>query len=107
MGLERELDLKEGTPVEVPMITNYLRSAMPQCPAGGTYIIGKIGEPATCSLAAHADSEIPAFLAAYQAERNAKREELSQKLWTRLALILLAVPVIAVAVHKTYNKIMK
>jgi competence protein ComGC len=31
-------------------INSYLKHTIPKCPAGGTYIIGKIGENPTCSL---------------------------------------------------------
>jgi hypothetical protein len=31
----------------------FFRRGMPTCPGGGTYTIGKVGEPAQCSIAAH------------------------------------------------------
>jgi hypothetical protein len=31
-------------------IAPYFPNGIPKCPAGGTYTIGKVGEPPTCSL---------------------------------------------------------
>jgi hypothetical protein len=42
---------KTNETVPVNQLTNYLyRGAMLQCPSGGVYKIGKVGEPPTCSL---------------------------------------------------------
>jgi hypothetical protein len=41
-----------GSVVIANQLTNYLyRGILPKCPQGGIYIIGKIGENPTCSLA--------------------------------------------------------
>jgi hypothetical protein len=46
-----------GTPVTAADIKPYLkldaRGNLPKCPAGGTYTIGKVGEPPTCSVPEH------------------------------------------------------
>jgi len=43
-----------GTPVTVADIKPFIKldasGNLPKCPAGGTYTIGVIGEPPTCSL---------------------------------------------------------
>ena len=40
-----------GDVVAADQLTNYLyHQIMPKCPSGGTYVIGKVGEPPTCSL---------------------------------------------------------
>ena len=40
-----------GEIIPMDQFTNYFRSGeIPKCPSGGTYTIGKIGEPPTCSL---------------------------------------------------------
>jgi hypothetical protein len=43
-----------GTPVTVADIKPYIKpdasGNLPKCPAGGTYTIGVVGEPPTCSL---------------------------------------------------------
>jgi hypothetical protein len=31
-------------------VVPYFPNGIPKCPAGGTYTIGKVGEPPTCSL---------------------------------------------------------
>ncbi len=43
-----------GTPVTAADIAPYLQGgALPKCPGGGTYTIGKIGEKPTCSIPGH------------------------------------------------------
>lgn len=45
----------KGTPVTAADIAPYIRGGvLPKCPAGGTYTIGKVGEPPTCSVPGHA-----------------------------------------------------
>jgi hypothetical protein len=43
-----------GTPAAEDL-DPYFRGGMPRCPEGGTYTIGKVGEPPQCSIAAHND----------------------------------------------------
>jgi len=41
----------DGDPVDVEAVNAYLKnSEAPQCPAGGTYTYGNVGEKPTCSL---------------------------------------------------------
>ena len=46
-----------GTPVTEADIKPYIKpdasGNLPKCPAGGTYTIGKVGEPPTCSVPGH------------------------------------------------------
>ena len=46
-----------GTPVTEADIKPHLKlsagGSLPKCPAGGTYTIGKVGEPPTCSIPRH------------------------------------------------------
>ena len=52
-----ENDKKAGTPVTEADIKQYIKldanGNLPKCPAGGTYTIGKVGEPPTCSVPGH------------------------------------------------------
>src|SRR5579883_1510091 len=41
----------DDTPTEADLMS-FVRH-MPTCPAGGTYTLGKVGEPPTCSIPAH------------------------------------------------------
>jgi hypothetical protein len=51
--------LKIGDPVEPVMLTQYFfRGVLPQCPSGGTYTIGAIGQKPVCSIPAHSESEV-------------------------------------------------
>jgi hypothetical protein len=49
---------KNGDPVTEADIKPYIKldanGNLPKCPAGGTYTIGKVGEPPTCSIPGHA-----------------------------------------------------
>jgi hypothetical protein len=33
----------------------YMRGAKPQCPGGGVYTIGRVGEPPSCSIPEHTE----------------------------------------------------
>ena len=54
-ALEKNKD--PGTPVTEADIKPYIKpdasGNLPKCPAGGIYIIGKVGEPPTCSVPGH------------------------------------------------------
>ena len=50
--------LSMGTVLKVEWITPYLKRGMtPQCPAGGIYTIGALGETPRCSIASHTLAE--------------------------------------------------
>lgn len=43
-----------GTLVPIPRLVPYLKgNALPPCPQGGLYTVGKVGEPPTCSVTGH------------------------------------------------------
>lgn len=52
-----EKNKETGTPVTEADIKPYIKpdasGNLPKCPAGGIYIIGKVGEPPTCSVPGH------------------------------------------------------
>lgn len=49
--LALEHQLTNGTPVRPTQVGLYLKGGvLPQCPEGGTYTVGKIGENPTCSI---------------------------------------------------------
>ena len=49
-----EHDAKTNAVVTMNQLTNYLGlAAIPKCPSGGTYKIGKVGETPTCSIPGH------------------------------------------------------
>jgi hypothetical protein len=45
----------QGAPVDAAALKPYLKE-MPVCPAGGSYTIGAVGTPSSCSLPGHAPS---------------------------------------------------
>lgn len=58
-GAKNQWALEKGkkagdTPTEADIAPYVRGGVLPQCPAGGSYIIGKIGEKPTCSIAGHA-----------------------------------------------------
>ena len=46
----RECKKKRGARVEMPDLVPAYYPTEPRCPSEGTYILGKVGEPVTCSL---------------------------------------------------------
>ncbi|MGA2029867.1 MAG: hypothetical protein ABSG87_07320 [Verrucomicrobiota bacterium] len=42
-----------GTEITWNNLTPYFTNGFPKCPEGGTYILGKIGEPVLCSITNH------------------------------------------------------
>jgi hypothetical protein len=46
----REHERKPGAAVRMPDLVPAYNPTEPHCPSEGTYTLGKIGEPATCSL---------------------------------------------------------
>jgi hypothetical protein len=49
--LALEHNLTNGAIITAGQVTNYLvHGIMPKCPSDGIYIIGKIGQPPTCSI---------------------------------------------------------
>lgn len=47
-------NLEEGQPVNTSALLPYFKdNQLPACPQGGTYDIGDVGEPPTCSIPGH------------------------------------------------------
>ena len=62
--------LPEGTVVDPKQVIPYLKgNAMPKCPSGGIYSIGKVGEDPSCSIPGHSFAA-----AAKRAREQSKRE---------------------------------
>jgi hypothetical protein len=49
-----EEKLSSGDAVTDAEVARYIKHGMPECPQGGKYIVGKIGEPPRCDLPPHA-----------------------------------------------------
>jgi hypothetical protein len=57
-ALVREKNLKPGV-VSVETLAGYLERGMPECPAGGKYVINRIGTNPTCSIPSHSMFQPP------------------------------------------------
>jgi|SRR5690348_10127167 hypothetical protein len=49
----RDNKAEPGTPVIEAEVAEYMKHGMPECPRGGRYTIGKVGELAHCSIPDH------------------------------------------------------
>lgn len=47
------MEMRRGgsdTPTESDLVPEFIKTSFPQCPSGGTYTIGIVDNPATCSI---------------------------------------------------------
>ncbi|HEY1171229.1 MAG TPA: hypothetical protein VGH19_07685 [Verrucomicrobiae bacterium] len=43
----------QGADVDLQLVAAYLKGGVPKCPEGGAYLVGKVGQHVSCTIADH------------------------------------------------------